>query len=476
MKRNIVLAFFVALALPFALNAQQAGKAWTLQECIDHALKNNIQVKQSELNAELSKALLTQSQAGLLPSLNGNVSHNYNFGRTIDPFTNQFATDRVLSQNFSLSSSVTIFSGLQQINAIRQSKFEYLASRYDVDKMRNDIAMNIALAYLQVLFSEELVDVTQAQVTVTEAQVERTNKLVEAGSLARGSLLDIQAQLATEELNLANAQNQLDLSYLSLMQLLELQWTPEFKIVKPQLDIPAGTVIASSPNAIYNTALAIQPEIKSAEFRMQSSKKGLAVARGGISPRVVFSGSVGTGYSGAARRLLGDPVLAGYDTTGYTSGGDYVLTPNFITNFETTPFSQQVNDNFNQSFGVFITIPIFNGLQTKTSITRAKISMQNAEYSLQLAKNQLQKNVQQAYADASAGLKKYLAAQKAVDAMEEAFKYTQQRYDVGLVNTIEYNTSKNNLTKAKSDLLQAKYDYVFRTKVLDFYQGKPLAF
>lgn len=476
MKKNIAIAILFAFTFPLLSNAQEPVKAWTLQECIEYALKNNIQVKQTELNAELSKAVLTQSQAALLPSVNGNVAHNYNFGRTIDPFTNQFATDRVLSQNFSLSSSMTIFSGLQQINNIQQNKFEYLASRYDVDKMRNDIAMNIALAYLQVLFNQELVEVAKAQVEVTEAQVERTEKLVDAGSLARGSLLDIQAQLANEELNLANAQNQLDLSYLSLTQLLELQWTPEFRIVKPDLDIPAGTVIASSSGAIYNTAVTILPEIKSAEFRMQSSQKGLSVARGGLSPRIVFSGSVGTGYSGAARRLLGDPVISGYDTTGLTSGGDYVLTPSFTTNFETTPFSDQVNDNFNQSFGVFITIPIFNGLQTRTSITRAKISRQNAEYSLQLAKNQLQKNVQQAYADASAGLKKYLAAQKAVEAMEEAFKYTQQRYDVGMVNTIEYNTSKNNLTRAKSDLLQAKYDYVFRTKVLDFYQGKPLAF
>jgi outer membrane protein len=475
MKKNLYIVLLL-LGLPFSAFSQNAAKAWTLQDCIEYALKNNIQVKQSELNAELSKAVLLQSEARLLPSLNGNIAHNYNFGRTIDPFTNQFATDRVLSQNFSVSSSLTIFSGLQQINAIRQSKFDYLASRYDVDKMRNDISMNIALAYLQVLYSEELVDVTKAQAEITEAQVERTKKLVEAGSLARGSLLEIQAQLATEELNLANAQNQLDLSYLSLAQLLDLQWTPEFRIVKPDLNIPAETVIASTANDIFNAALSIQPDIKSAEFRMKSSYKGLAVARGGISPRIVFSGSVGTGYSGIAKRLLGTPAFNGFDTIGVTSGGDLVMTPSYTATFETTPFSDQVNDNFNQSFGVFITIPIFNGLQTKTNISRAKISMQNAEYSLQLAKNQLQKNVQQAYADASAGLKKYFAAQKAVDAMEESFKYTQQRYDVGMVNTIDYNTSKNNLTKAKSDLVQAKYDYVFRTKVLDFYQGKPLSF
>lgn len=471
-------AFTLAIALSFSSRAQEAatGKPWTLQECIDYALKNNIQVKQNELNAELSRHNLTQSQASILPTVNGNVSHNYNFGRTIDPFTNQFATDRVLSQNFSLSSSVTIFSGLQQYNNILQSRFNYLASKYDVDKMRNDIAMNVALAYLQVLFSQELVEVAKGQSDITSAQVERTKKLVDAGSLAKGSLLDIQAQLASEQLNVANAENQLTLAVLTLTQLLEIRTPESFSVVKPDINIPSETVIASSPSQIFSAAVAAMPEIKSAEFRMRSSEKGLAMARGGISPRVAISGSVGTGYSGLARRLLGQPTISGYYQAGTTASGEPVFMPTFSTQYETTPFNDQVNDNFNQSFGVFVSIPIFNGLQTKTNIDRARITKLNSEYTLQLTQNQLQKNIQQAYADANAALKKYLATQKAQEAMEESFKYTQQKYDVGMVNTIDYNTAKNNLTRTKSDLVQAKYDFVFRTKVLDFYQGKPLAF
>lgn len=475
-SRSITILLLFVVVLASAQEPVSPGKAWTLQECIEYALKNNIQVKQNELNAELSRQNYVQSQATILPTLNGNVSHNYNFGRTIDPFTNQFATDRVLSQNFSLSSSVTIFSGLQQYNTIKENQFNYMASKYDVDKMKNDISMSVATAYLQVLFSEELVGITQGQVDITTGQVDRTKKLVDAGSLARGSLLDIQAQLATEQLNLANAQNQLDLAYLTLAQLLELPSAEGFTIVKPDLNIPVDGVIASNPGQIYSSALTLMPEIKSAEFRMKGSEKSLSIARGGISPRVVFSGSIGTGYSGASQQLVGSPTFSGYDTTGLTSGGDFVLTPAYTTQFQTTSFSDQVNDNFNQSFGVFVTIPIFNGLQTKTSISRARISLRNSEYSLELARNQLQKNIQQAYADANAALKKYAATQKASEATEESFKYTQHRYDEGMVNTVDYNIAKNNLTRSRSDLLQAKYDFVFKSKVLDFYQGKPLSF
>lgn len=458
-------------------NAPQ-GKAWTLQECIDYALKNNIQIKQNELNAELSKEVLTQSEVSVLPTLNGNISHNYNFGRTIDPFTNEFATDRVLSQNFSLSSSVTIFNGLQHYNTIQENKYSYFASKYDVDKTKNDISISVATAYLQVLFSQELVEIAKNQADITASQVDRTKKLVDAGSLAKGSLLDIQAQLATEELNLANAQNQLDLAYLSLTQLLELPSPEGFTIVKPEINVAPESSMINGPNQIFSTALTVQPEIKSAEFRTRSSQKSLAVARGGLSPRITFSGSIGTGYSGAAKTLTSYPQFTGgYDTTAITTGGDYVISPEYSQAvYTTTPFHDQVSDNFNQSFGVFVQIPLFNGFQTKTSISRAKITLASTQLTLELTKNQLQKNIQQAYADANAALKKYIATQKAVDAMEESFKYMQQKYDVGMVNAIDYNTSKNNLTKAKSDLLQAKYDYVFKTKVLDFYQGKPLSF
>lgn len=454
------------------------AQTMTLEQCIDYALKNNIQIKQSELNTELSKATLTQSKANLLPSLNAQASHSYNIGRTIDRFTNTFADAQVLSQNFGVSTDVTLFSGFQNINSIQQNKFAYLAGKYDVDKMKNDVSLNIATAYLQILYSMEALDNAKNQMGITLAQVDRTKLLVEAGSVARGVLLDIQSQFALEELNVTNAQNQLDISYLNLAQLLNMPSADGLAIVKPELNVGTDALLTLTASQIYTTAVGNLPEVKSAEYNVKSAEKSVDVAWGGVSPRLTFSASYGTGYSGASQRLLQAPTFQGYSPNGdTTSSGDLVYSPYFSSGtFEKTPFADQYKDNVNKSFGFFLTVPIFNRFQTKTAIDRARIQKLNAELTVESTKLQVQKNVQQAYADANAGLKKYNASLKAIEAMQESFKYTEQKFNVGLVNTNDYNDAKNKLIKTQSDLLQAKYEFVFKTKVLDFYQGKPLKF
>jgi len=469
-----VLTCFI-FVLSSAAFSQQPSKTWTLKQCIDYALENNIRIKQNKLNIQLAEESLLQSKAAALPNLNGNAFHNYNFGRTIDPFTNEFATERVLSNSFSFSSNVTLFNGFQTVNTIKQSRLDFLASKYDVDKTSNDISLAIANNYLQILFSEELVGIARNQLGIIKQQLNRTKILVEAGSLAKGSLLDIEAQAAMDELQLVNAENQLELSYLSLIQLLDLDSINDFEIAKPDIDIPNESILNGTPGQIYLAALSVQPQIKSAEYRVESSIKGLSVAKGGKSPRLTVGGSFGTGYSDA-RKSITDTLSAFVVPIGYTQSGEDVLAPFYDFNFETTPFNQQIDDNINQSFGFNLTIPIFNGLQTKTSIGRAKIAVKNAQYELQLQKNQLNKDIRQAYADARAALKKHQATAKTVSALQEAFNYTEQRFDIGMVTSVEYNDAKNKLMKAKSDLLQAKYDYVFKTKMLNFYQGKSLAF
>ena len=450
-----------------------AQEAWDLKKCIDYALEHNIQVKQAVLNTELNKANLWQNKANVLPTLNGNASQAYNFGRTIDPFSNQFATDLVRSNNFSLSSGVNLFSGFQNLNTIQQGQMDYLASRYDADKMRNDISLNIATAYLQILFCEELSIIAGNQVKITRQQVERTAKLVNAGTLARGSLLEVEAQLATEELQSVNAQNQLDMAYLSLRQLLDFPPDQKITIIKPILQLPHGNILAATPEDIYTQALAAMPEIKSAESRLKSSDKGLAIARGAMSPRILVNGALGTGYSGLRQRLVGvEP--DGTEIIGYTSGGEIVEAPSFTPVFEPIPFNDQVNENFNKSIGFYMSIPLFNGSQTRTAISRAKIARYNSEHNLQLAQLQLSKAVTQSHADAVAALKKHNATERSLDALKESFKYAEQRFNVGMLNAIEYNNAKNRLMNAESDLLQAKYDYIFKLKVLDFYQGRPL--
>lgn len=471
---------FIFVLSAFSAKAQEPvpAKSWTLEECINYALKNNIQIKQTELNTELSKVNLLQSEGNLLPGINANASHSYNIGRTVDRFTNQFADSKVLSQNFGISADINLFSGFQNINSIKQSRYDYLASKFDVDKMRNDVSLNIATAYLQVLYTMDAVEIARNQMGITLSQVERTKKLVDAGSSARGALLDIQAQLASEELNLTNSQNQLDIAVLSLAQLLNLSSVDGFSIVKPDLGSMNEALLANSSMQIYNTAVQNLPEVKSAEYKVKSADKAVDVAWGGLSPRLSFSASYGTGYSGASQRILTAPQFNGYSPDGsFTSAGDTVLSPIFTTpTYEKIPFADQYKDNVNKSFGFYLSIPLFNKFQTKTAIDRARIQKLNAEFSVESTKLQIQKNVQQAYADANAGLKKYASSVKALEAMQESFKYTEQKFNVGMVNTTDYNTAKNKVIKAQSDLLQAKYEYVFKTKVLDFYQGKPLKF
>ncbi len=448
-----------------------------LEQCIDYALKNNIQIKQSEVNTELADINLVQSQMSLLPAINGNMSHTYNFGRTIDRFTNQFASQQVLSQNLGVSADYTIFNGLQTLNTIHQNRYLYLSNKYSVDKMKNDVALNVATAYLQILYNMEAVENARNQIGITSAQSERAKKLVDAGSVARGSYLDIMAQLATEELNLTNAENQLNISYLGLAQLLNLPSAQGLRIIKPEINVEGQSLLAASDaNQIYTTALGILPEIKSADYNMKSAEKGLDVAWGGMSPRLSLSAFYGTGYSGLAQRIKTYPEFLGYTPNGdITTDNEKVLTPQLSNPvYEKTPFMTQYNENINKSVGFYLTIPIFNRFQVRSAIGRARMQVLSAELQIESTKLQIQKNVQQALADANAGLKKYYASTKAVEAIAESFKYTEQKFNVGIVNTNDYNDSKNKLIKAQSDLLQAKYEYLFKTKVLDFYQGKAL--
>lgn len=478
MKSRLQLLFSLALLLISpALFSQVQSQTWTLQQCIEHALKHNIQIKQNMLNEKLSEAAVLQSKAQLFPSLNGNISNSYNHGKKVDPFTNQFITgDWIQSQNYSLTANVTLFGGFQTLNTIKQTQYDLMANRQDVLRMQNDISLNIASAYLQILFAEELLSTAQSQLTITNQQVERIRKMVEVGNLPKGNLFDIRAQQAIEEVNVVNAENNLSLALLNLVQMLNLDTVKNFSIVRPDISVQSETMLGATSSQIYDAALARQPEIKSAEFRLKSAEKSIAVARGAVFPRLSLSASYGTGYSGASKDY-GLPIFTGYFPNGsITSSGDTVYEPGFTydSNPPVTPFKTQFNNNLNRSIGFFLTVPLFNNLQTHTAITRAKIARENSALALQLEKNNLRQKIQQAHNDASASLKKYLASKKAVEAMEESFKYMEQKYTVGVATSVEYNDSKNKLTKAKSDLLQSKYDYVFKLKVLDFYQGKPI--
>ena len=454
MKRTLFFLCFVLSA-----TAIFGQKTWSLEDCLRYAQDNNMTIKKAYLNTEISKQNYFQSKMALLPNLNGNVSDNTNFGRNIDPVTNQINIDRVRNNNFSLSSSVTLFNGFQNINSIRKSNFDYLSSKYDAEKIANDISVNIVTAYLQLLYNSDLVEVNEQKVSISELQVERISKMVEVGSLPKGDLLNTESQKAQEELQLINAQNQRDIAKLNLMQLLDLPVSESFAIA--QLDVEVDENYNSLANdAIYSLAVESLPEVKSAETKLKSSERSLAISQGIRSPRLSMSASVGTAYSDASKRL------APYDSLALP------LTPVY----EDYPFQDQFDDNVNQSISLSLSIPIFNNWQANASVSKAKIGVLQAEYGLQEAKNNLRKTIEQAQNDALSAQKKYIASKKSVEYQQESFQYTQDKYDLQLLNSYDYNNAKNTLFRAETDLLQSKYDYLFKTKMLDFYMGKPLIF
>jgi outer membrane protein len=445
MKRKSLFLGFILLLGSVTVTAQQ--KAWTLEECISHALQNNIRIKQQEIMTQYQQSALEQSKLNLLPTLNGSASHNYAFGRALDETTYEFTeNETVQSNNFYAGSNVTLFHGLVNYNTIQKNKYQLLASEQDLERFRDDISLSIALAYLQILLNQELVTATEAQVDLTRQQIERTGRLVEAGSVARGNLLDIEAQAAREELQLVNLQNQLILSLLTLAQMLELPNADDFAVAVPVITLN-DEAVKGGPSAIYSIAEKTRPEILSAEYQLKSAELDLAIARGGRSPRLSLGASASTGYS------------------------DKRLKP---VTFEAYPFGEQFNDNLNYGLGFSLNIPIFNGWQVNTGIRNSKLGIENSQYALENTKKDLYKNIQQAFTDATGALKKYNASQKAVASMEEAFRYAEQKLDVGLVTAVEYNQSKTQLLNAQSEMAQAKYEFVFKSKVLDFYRGIPL--
>lgn len=470
---NFVGMFKHFLIFIASIGILSAQNNWDLKSCIDYAVKHNIQLKQAQINNEISKNNFDQTRASVLPSLNLGAAHTYNFGKTIDRFTNTFANTQVLSQNFFMSSNVVLFSGFAQYNNIKANEYNYLSSKESIKQQQNDLTLNLVNMYLNVIFTDELTIIAKNQFNITKEQLERTQKLVDAGSVAKSVQYDIEAQLANEQVNVTNAENNYQIALLSLKQLMNLDSLNSFSISKPSIDVEAQPILNMSVQSIYETALKNQPNIKATEYSFMSSEKALAAARGRRSPTISMNGSLGTGTSGLAKVVKGYNIV-GFDTTAITTGGQYVLSPRTELITEKKPFADQFKDNVNKSFGFTLSVPLFNGLQTHTSVKNAKLSLLNARYSQDLTKQNLYKNIAQAYASAQAALSKYMANKKSVEASEASFKFADQKFNVGAISAFDYNTAKNRLLNAQSNLLQSKYEYILRLKVLDFYQGKDL--
>jgi outer membrane protein len=454
MKKLMFLTMALLLLTGGQIFSQE--KMWSLEECIRYAIDNNIQIKQQVIQTEYQQNALDQSKLNLLPTLNGQASHNYSFNRTLDQTTYQYVDQNGQSEQFYLGGSLNLFNGLQNYNTIRKNKYQLMASEFDLQSIKDNISLNIALGYLQILLNNELVSATAGQLQITKEQIEKTRKMFEAGSVAKGNLLQIESQAASEELQLVNVENQRDISYLTLTQMLELKSPEGFKIVIPSISVDTNSIISGKVEDIFAQSQGLRPEIKSAEMNLSASELDLKISRGGRSPRLSMSHSASTMYSNIRKKVLSiDPI------TGPVYG-EY-------------PFSEQFSDNMNYGIGFSLNIPILNGWQVNKNIANSKLSIENYRYTLEAQKKQLFKNIQQSYADAVAALKKYNASIKAVTSSEESFRYTEVKFNQGMVTSVDYNTAKTDLLKAQSEMSQAKYEYIFKTKVLDFYKGLPLS-
>ncbi len=459
MKRSFYSILLVLIPIIYSetINAQKdtikAQKLWTLEDCIGYALDNNLQIKRQELQTEISKNNLLQSKIDLAPDLNAGENHYIGGGHLYN--TSSYTESQ--KENYGsagIQSSLTIFSGFQKLNTIKVNRFSLLGAMQDLEKIKNDISLNIAGGYLQILYNKELLEVAKSQLEVSKLQIEKTKKLFEVGNVAKGSLLDIQATAASEEANMITAQNNLNISYLTLAQMLDLDTLKNFSIFIPvELNVPES--FSENADSIYKIALNNMPQIKSAEYNLKRSKSSLAVANGGRFPQLILTGTYGTQYDF------------------YDSLRTFAKVNDTLKLISTNPynFTRQLGDKKYWVLNFTLNIPIFRKYEIQKEISNAKIQVKDAEFALQQSQLQLRKDIEQAYADALASFENYKARFETVNAQEEDFKYVQQKFDVGLINSVDYNVAKNNYSKAKSDLLQAKYDFIFKTKILEFYKG-----
>lgn len=482
MKAKALLAFVMFCAW-FAGFSQQSdsvgGKTWTLRECVDYALANNLQVKRSELSLELSSIDKRQAKLALLPSANAFSSYGYNWGRGIDPVTNQFiSSQRNGYTSVGASGDLDLFNGFRLQNNIRQSATEFEASREDLSKTRNDVSLNVVSLFVNVVFNKELLENAELQLSSSRQQLDRTQRLVAAGSLPKSEELNLTAQVATNELNVINQENALNLSLLQLQQALQLPARDDFDVEIPELTAE-DLVIDQTRDEIFQVAKGTMPEIESANLRIESTNFAVKAARGNLYPRLSVSGSINSNYSSAsATRFVPD---GGFNTfeTGYfvqgTNAPVYGLQPTGSFR-EIYGFNDQLKDNLYKSVSLTLSIPIFNNFTARSNVQRAMISNEQAKINAREAENTLRQNVETSYNNAIAASKSYSATLTQVEAREEAYRMARQRHDIGAANYVEYQLAENDLFQARSDLSRAKYEFVFRKKVLDFYLGNPLGF
>jgi outer membrane protein len=470
------------LLLFFLLSFLMAGaqpKIWTLKACISLAMEKNIALNQSALSNEATRITWQQSRYMIYPNLNLSDAQNFSYGRSMDPVSYEYTNQNVSSNIPALSSSVTLFGGLHNLNTIRENKLNYDAGSLDLEKQKNDLALSVLGAYMQVLLDEEAVNIANEQMALTAVQVDRTEKYVTAGKYPELNLLQIKSQLASDKSAEVDAENTLQIARVTLMQLLELPVSPDFEIEKPSIQNILSEAAASAAEDVYKTALALQPQIKSAELRTQAAMWDLKIAEGALLPTLSLTGTLRSNYS-SLRSQISSQVVYQQENIGYlqSNPAQQVIGPVPVDRINTTayPVGNQFSDNFGQLLSFTLTVPLFNNFQVKSAISKSKISVQNAKLNEESVKIQLRKLIEQAYTDQTGAAKKLVAVDEQERSEERTYGDMEKKFNAGMASTTDYLIEKNNYNKAMLSLISAKYDYVYKSKVMDFYLGKPVTF
>lgn len=494
-KKAIYILVLITLAWNVTLAQQRdttaaavptASDAWTLKQCIDYALANSLTVQRSNYNVESAEVDYRQSRANLLPNLNGNISVGYNWGRSVNPVTNEFTTQEINFISPGAQASWTLFNGMRIQNTIKQNDRALQASRFDLEKAKNDLMLNVASLFVNVQFNKERLQNARYQLSSSQQQYERTKKQVAAGALPKSNELNLDAQVATNEVNLVTAENALVLSLLQLKQALQLPASTPLDVVMPDIDVE-DLVLDQGRQEIYEIARQTLPEMKSATLKSESANFGVKAQKGQFFPRLSLNGSVNSNYSSASDRehFVSDGGEPTFVTPQIGVVGGAGGTPVYSNNPVSVPSGymadgygrrQQLEDNIFRQVSLGLTIPIFNNLSTRSTYQRQVINRQLAEVSAKEIDNTLRQNVESAYNEALAAYKTYSSSLRQVSAREEAFRMTKQRFDIGATPYVEYQVAENDLYQARTDLSRAKYDFILKKKVLDFYQGKPVEY
>ncbi|WP_339835513.1 TolC family protein [uncultured Flavobacterium sp.] len=467
----------ILFLLLVGIQVSAQDKKWTLEECVDYAIKNNISIKSSEL--DLKNATINKKDAfgAFLPSVNANASHSWNIGLNQNITTGLLQNQTTQFTSAGLSVGVDIYNGLRNQLQLRKSNLAIIASQYQLIKIQEDIALNVANAYLQILFNKENLKVQQQQKAYNLTQLERTKQLVEAGVVPQGDLLDIKATAASDTQRVIAAQNALLISKLSLAQLLRFDDFKNFDIDENQIPSLNHEILMQSSESIAQKAKETRTELKIANSNVQLAEKDIAIARGAYQPTIsgFYSFSTRAAYSD---RVVGFQPDVNNPTSaiGYVDGtNQLVLQPNYSPILGSPlPLFDQFSNNKGQNFGVQLSVPIFNGFTTRNNVERSKVALERAKLNLSQQELDVERNVFTAYTDANAAKESFEAAGITLNARELSFNYARERYEVGLMNVFDFNQAQTLLVNAQSELLRTKYDYIFRTKILEFYFGIPL--